>query len=264
MKLSIKSQRSVTSIQFLNQTKLDLRTHKAFRSQIMESYDRGNRVHLNMENLKAMDSAGLSALIYVRKKILESGGRLIITNLNENVYNLLKISGLIQIFDIYTSLETAVAISHKHLKGIQDYRAKPGLFLQVKHTNQFSLVRIKHPNWLTSENCLLFEKKIQDYLTRSNIVILNFDNIRNIDSSGIATIIELKLFAKSKAKTIILVYKNRLISRLFRMYSIEEVLPHFEKTEDAIFSTGKFQHLSRIKTASTDGQPPSTPMNLAN
>lgn len=264
MKLSIKTRRSITSIQFLDEARLDARTHKAFRSQIIESYNRGNRVHLNLENLKTVDSAGLSALIYVRKKILESGGRLILTNLNENVYNLLRASGLIQIFDIYTTHDTAVPISHKQLKGMQNYRTKPALFLQVKHAKRYSLVRIKHPNSLTVENCHLFEKKIQDYLTKSDVVIVNFDSIRNIDSSGIATIIELKLFAKAKGKTIILVYRNRLISRLFRMYSIEEVLPHFERTEDAIFSTGKLHNLSRLRIAPPNVQPRSAAMNLAN
>ncbi len=256
MNLDIEYERKFTVIQFKNSTNLDHLTHKLFRQRVMESYRRGGVIIINFENVDGIDSAGLSALIYVRKKITESRGALILAGLGKSVQESMRLTGLIGFFQTYNSLEAAArVVSVKHFDGNRPDR-KTTLFLQVRHEDDYSLVKIKHPNSLSAANCRQFGRKIQEYFERSDAVIVNFDNIRSIDSTGIAMLIDLKHYAKQKYKNLILVYNNRIVNRLFRMYSLEEILPQFESMEEALFSINSGKNLSqKIRPAYRTGSP---------
>ena len=245
MNFDIEFERKFTAIRFSRSANLDRLNHKKFRQRVIGSYNRGDRIIIDFENVFVIDSAGLSSLIYVRNKILETQGTLLLVNLNENILHLMRLVDILHLFDIFNSMKNAIRVSMMRAHQRQA-KQQPILFIQVRHEDNYSIVKIKRPNSFTRPICKKFLRKIQEYFERSAAVILDFNNIRSIDNAGIAALIDLKHYAKLKRKNLILVYKDRIISRLFRMYSLEEILPHFENINEAIFTVNGRKNLHNV------------------
>ena len=224
----------ITKIDFRNSTNLDSGNYKYFISKVLESCNGNKSVVINFENIKRIDSAGISALIYLHKKLVNGTGRLALANPNRIVLQFLQLFGLIKLFEIYSSMPKAI-LSLKSPLEKQVYQSSL-LVLQLKRTDSYFLVKIKQPNWLNKKNCIRFQKKIEEYTEQNSTIIINLDNIYNIDNEGLAMLIDLKYFAKENRKDFILVYNNRVLRRLFKMYSVDEILPHYEHNREAIFS----------------------------
>ena len=64
---------------------------------------------LNMSGISYMDSAGLGLLLSVYATIKNQGGELKLLNVSERVIELLKITNLLHVFDIFEDEEIALA-----------------------------------------------------------------------------------------------------------------------------------------------------------
>ena len=206
-----------------------------FKNQVLEAAKPGKTVIVNFENLEFIDSAGLTLLIYLRKKILEKGGQFKLANVVERILKLLQITRLHRVLDIFESVEEAVKslnIRERNPREDHPYR----LHIQVKHGDNYSLIKIVQPDALVSANCRSLMEKVLQYLENSNAAIINFDLIRNIDSTGIASLLKMNKLAQERKKTITLVYSNTVLDRLFKLYSIENLFPQYKSNRQAIAS----------------------------
>ncbi|MEW5819375.1 MAG: STAS domain-containing protein [Cyanobacteriota bacterium] len=64
-----------------------------------------NFIALDLSNIKYMSSAGLRVLLSMRKALKEKNGNLVLINPQENVMEVLELSGFSKIFFILNSIE---------------------------------------------------------------------------------------------------------------------------------------------------------------
>ena len=71
---------------------------EAFQAVIEKNENK--KLVLNFANVQFMTSAFLGLLIRIHKKVLESGGRLQLSNLDSNIQKVFEITQLTKVFDI--------------------------------------------------------------------------------------------------------------------------------------------------------------------
>lgn len=81
---------------------LDAAQGDALRDQILTTLEGGvTGFQLDMAQITFMDSAGFGALVMILKKVREAGGRLILTNVPNQVRLVLELTGTDRIFTIH-------------------------------------------------------------------------------------------------------------------------------------------------------------------
>lgn len=206
------------------------------RNQIMELYRPGQRVIFDLKNLELIDSAALSVLIHIRKRIAETKGSFELAEVGEPVRKLLEITRLHRVFKIHPSVESALRSLRAESGGNSTRRSTETLRLRVRHTTRFSHIRVDYPDSLVAANCIEIRNRVRGCLQKRDVVILNLNRVRNIDSAGIATLVSLKEYSRKLQKQILLVSDNALLNRLLRSYRIHRLFPVYQTDEEAIRS----------------------------
>jgi anti-sigma B factor antagonist len=80
---------------------------KALLGEIKEKHTR--RVYLNLKAVRYIDSSGIASLVEGLKAARDNGARLILYGLNASVREVMELSRLQKIFEIYDSEEQALA-----------------------------------------------------------------------------------------------------------------------------------------------------------
>ena len=70
--------------------------------------DGGRKIVFNLEDVPYMDSSGLGEMVRCYTTVKKNGGDLKLANLMEKLEDLLSITKLITVFDVYDSVEEAV------------------------------------------------------------------------------------------------------------------------------------------------------------
>ena len=79
---------------------LDTRTAKDADALFLQIADRFKNVTLNMKNLEYVSSAGLRVIRNLYIKVNQKGGKLSLTNVNENVMEVFEMTGLAGLLNI--------------------------------------------------------------------------------------------------------------------------------------------------------------------
>lgn len=69
----------------------------------------GGKLVLSFKSVEHLSSAALGMLITLRKKVEEGGGRLRLSDINPQIYEVFKITRLNEVFDIHPTIEKARA-----------------------------------------------------------------------------------------------------------------------------------------------------------
>jgi anti-sigma B factor antagonist len=80
---------------------------KVLLGEIKEKHTR--KVLLNLKNVRYIDSSGIASLVEGLKASRDNGGRLILYGLSSSVREVMELSRLQKIFEIYDSEEQALA-----------------------------------------------------------------------------------------------------------------------------------------------------------
>jgi anti-sigma B factor antagonist len=80
---------------------------KALLGEIKDKHTR--KVYLNLKNVRYIDSSGIASLVEGLKASRDNGGRLILFGLSSSVREVMELSRLQKIFEIYDSEEQAVS-----------------------------------------------------------------------------------------------------------------------------------------------------------
>lgn len=67
----------------------------------------GLKLVLSFKNVEHLSSAALGMLITLRKRVEESGGKLRLSDINPQIYEVFKITRLNKVFDIFPSIDKA-------------------------------------------------------------------------------------------------------------------------------------------------------------
>jgi anti-sigma B factor antagonist len=78
------------------------------RSTVKSALSENNRIVLNLGEVNYMDSGGLDALAELRTSAQNTGGTIKLTSLTKHVSDLLQITKLITVFDVYNSEGEAI------------------------------------------------------------------------------------------------------------------------------------------------------------
>jgi anti-sigma B factor antagonist len=89
---------------------LDIATSPSLRAALLEraEHDR-HEIIVDLSRLEFLDSTGLGALIGARKRAAEHGGSLRLVAHEGQILRLLRITGLLDVFAVYPSVEAALA-----------------------------------------------------------------------------------------------------------------------------------------------------------
>jgi anti-anti-sigma factor len=88
--------------------RVDANTAPAFEAQLKALTDAGRSVALELDGTAYLSSAGVRALISAQKALKARGAKLVIAQPSERVHEVLKISGLEPLFEIFDNTEAAV------------------------------------------------------------------------------------------------------------------------------------------------------------
>lgn len=109
--ISVEYQKEVTVIRFVNEKILEEQDIQLLQEGIMAVIEQsdGIRMVLDFSNVEFLSSAVLGMLIRVSKRIYERDGKLRLCNISPKIYEVFKITRLVEVFDIDKDVETAVA-----------------------------------------------------------------------------------------------------------------------------------------------------------
>lgn len=93
----------------LEEKDANLSKSEQFKELIFTDIDAG-AIHLiiSFEKVEYIDSSFLGALVAILKKIMILNGKLVISNLNDDILNLFELTRLDKVFNLKQSIETAL------------------------------------------------------------------------------------------------------------------------------------------------------------
>ena len=114
MKFFIDKQEQYTLLK-LEEEKLDTTIAPDLKSELVTLNAEGiGNLILNLEQVKYTDSSGLSAILVGNRVFSEGGGIFIVSNLNDHVMKLIKISQLDNVLNILPSQQEAIDAVFMH------------------------------------------------------------------------------------------------------------------------------------------------------
>ena len=88
---------------------MDIATSPTVRAALLEAAERGHHdIIVDLTHLEFLDSTGLGALIGAHKRAKEHGGRIRLVAQDGQILRLLRITGLLGVFSVYSTLDDAL------------------------------------------------------------------------------------------------------------------------------------------------------------
>jgi len=88
---------------------LDSNSANQVQSKILSLANENSRILLDMTNVKYMSSAGLRLLLLLYRQVREQVGHIAITGLNDEVKDVMAITGFLDFFAIFDSRKAGLA-----------------------------------------------------------------------------------------------------------------------------------------------------------
>ena len=79
------------------------------QSQIMPLVKPGAKLVLDMTKVNYMSSAGLRVLLWLYRQVSGSDGRIVLVGLNDDIENVMTVTGFLQFFTVTETLEAGIA-----------------------------------------------------------------------------------------------------------------------------------------------------------
>ena len=107
MAIPVQEKNGIVVINFSG--KIDIRLRKAVHDILEDKIANKKNLFLcNFSNVEFVDSSGLGILISMIKKVSVNSGQLKICCVNNAIMELLRLSHLLQVFDIYETVDEAI------------------------------------------------------------------------------------------------------------------------------------------------------------
>lgn len=108
MNLSVEKYKNSLLVEFKGE--LDHHSTENARKKIDQEYSnhKSKNIILDLRGLTFMDSSGIGLVMGRYKNCIEENGKVVIVNDNNYVDKILKMSGLLKIINVYSSIELAI------------------------------------------------------------------------------------------------------------------------------------------------------------
>ncbi|HEV3263681.1 MAG TPA: STAS domain-containing protein [Gemmataceae bacterium] len=109
-RLEVEDIGDVTVVNFTDRKILDEQNIQVIGEQLFSLVDEAGRrkILLNFGNVEYLSSAALAKLITLNKKVQQTGGRLILCNIDTQIYEVFEITKLNKLFNIYPGEQEAL------------------------------------------------------------------------------------------------------------------------------------------------------------
>lgn len=109
-RLEVEDIGDVCVVNFTDRKILDEQNIQAIGEQLFSLVDEHQRkkILLNFSNVEYLSSAALAKLITLNKKLQQAGGRLILCNIDPQIYEVFEITKLNKLFNIQTEEQAAL------------------------------------------------------------------------------------------------------------------------------------------------------------
>ena len=109
-RLEVEDIGDVTVVNFTDRKILDEQNIQLIGEQLFNLVDQGNRhkILLNFSNVEYLSSAALGKLITLNKKVQNVKGRLILCNIDPQIYEVFEITKLNKVFNIHKEEQAAL------------------------------------------------------------------------------------------------------------------------------------------------------------
>jgi anti-sigma B factor antagonist len=98
-----------TLIVAINDSRLDAAVAEEFKAKLLAHIESGEqRLVINMKNVAFVDSTGMTAIVSVLKKLVQSGGNLAVCEVGPRLEKLFQITKLDKVFNMCPSEEDAL------------------------------------------------------------------------------------------------------------------------------------------------------------
>lgn len=87
---------------------LNGRTAADVQAQLLPYIQPGCKIVLDMRHVTYMSSAGLRVMLLIHRQTNNQGGRVVLTGLTERVEDTMSITGFLDFFEAYDSLEAGI------------------------------------------------------------------------------------------------------------------------------------------------------------
>ncbi len=235
-------------------TRLDAFNRDAFFQSVMAVYHPGKAVILDCHNLDYIDSAGISALISLRKRIVQNADRLILVSLNPDLLDLFQISRLHRVFDIVDTLEVALKSLNRSRRQ-QPTASSTEVKLVAKSRGGILSLKLVSPDSLIEANSVEFIEKFKHLTQSHKRILLDINHLKNIDGMGIAALIHVQSYSNKQGKELMLIYSSETLHRLFKMYHVDDLFRGRASLQEALAEMRKSASIKDIH-AKRRSQPP--------
>ncbi len=79
----------------------------------LEIADGNNKIILDLQKVKEMDSSGLGALLFGKRQANNSGGNIVLVSVQPAVQSMLRIAQLTRVFEVYGTVKEAIKFYKK-------------------------------------------------------------------------------------------------------------------------------------------------------
>jgi anti-anti-sigma factor len=80
-----------------------------FRASVNDFLEQGIKsLVINMQKVNYMNSSGIGAIIAAHTSCSKNGGAILLAGISNNVHNLLAVTKLIDVFDVYNDVDEAI------------------------------------------------------------------------------------------------------------------------------------------------------------
>ncbi len=240
MKLIIESQPNYLLVRFAAPTHLNTTETREFLFQIFNALKKPVDVILDCTHLDYLDSAGIGALIHLRKKLQQQGVSLKLAHINSSVRELLSISKLHRVFDLYDTIDAAI----QSLAGQNQIKLKAesfNLIFETEIKDGKCILRLVHPDAILEVNHHQLLELARPLINQFRFLILELSRVKNMDSFGVTALIQLQSQARKVGGALLLVSRHRVLARLLKLYRVEnlfELYPDMDGALKALATTG--------------------------
>ena len=98
--MTITKEQSAETLSFLLEGRLDTTTAPQLQAELIPEFDNARNIVLNFSKLDYVSSAGLRVLLVGEKTAKAKGGRMIITNVSEEIQEVFDMTGFAEILHI--------------------------------------------------------------------------------------------------------------------------------------------------------------------
>lgn len=110
MKLEEKDLGNDITLIAIEEAEANLNIADDFKSKVIQKIESGERnLIVSFNNVTYIDSSFLGALVSVLKALIAVNGKLVLVNVNSNIYSLFEITRLNKVFVVENSLERAIS-----------------------------------------------------------------------------------------------------------------------------------------------------------